>query len=302
MATGDNIELEDIKEYHTNNRVHFVIKPSNFTKFSNSDLDKKLKMIGSIQLTNMVLFNHHGKLQKYATIKDILDEFFTLRISLYDKRKKYMISRLKRDLEILSNKARFILAVINEEIKVRNVKKKDICKQLLEKKFTQMKDMPKILSTKPQFLEKKPQNAEEEGENENEEQKVEKEEDLYKEYSYLLNMSIWSLSFEKVEAMKKEVKKKEEELNVVEKTTLEMMWVNDLDQFLLMLDEVEAEEEKSRVDRPQVKGNAGKKRVRQKKKVEETKEDDSEKNLKKQRKAKHLQKLNKNLQKPNRSL
>jgi DNA topoisomerase-2 len=140
-----------------------------------------------------------------------------------------------------------------------------------------MKDMPKILSTKPQFLEKKPKNAEEEGEDENEEQQVEKEEDLYKEYSYLLNMSIWSLSFEKVEAMKKEVKTKEEELNVVEKTTLEMMWVNDLDQFLLMLDEVEVEEEKSRLNRPQVKGNAGKKRARPKKKVEETKEDDSEK-------------------------
>ena len=284
MATGDNIELEDIKEYHTNNRVHFVIKPNEFTKFSNLDIEKKLKMTGSIQLTNMVLFNHQGKLQKYATIKEILDEFFNLRISLYDNRKKYLISRLKRDLQILSNKARFILAVIDEEIKVKNVKKKDICKQLLAKNFTQMKDMPKILSTKPQFLDKKPKNAEEEGENENEEQQIEKEEDLYKEYSYLLNMSIWSLSFEKVEAMKKEVKSKEEELNVVEKTTLEMMWVNDLDQFLLMLDDVEAEEEKSRVDRPQVKGNAGTKRARPKKKVVEETKDNNESEIAKPKK------------------
>ena len=84
-------------------------------------------------------------------------------------------------------------------------------------------------------------------------------EDLTKEYNYLLSMSIWSLSYEKVEQLKKEVTRKEEELNVVNKTTLEMMWINDLDQFLMVLDEVEEEEEKMRVNRPKVKGKGGKK-------------------------------------------
>ena len=288
MASADKGEIEDIKEYHTNNRVHFNIKPADFKKFVSGDLDKKLKLQTSLQLTNMVLFNHKGKLKKYASTKEILNEFFDLRISFYDKRKNYLISRLRRDLEILSNKCRFIRAVIDEEIKVRNVKKLDICQQLFLKKFVQMKDMPKILSTKQ--IEKKPKvvndDQEENAENAENDDMIETE-DLTKEYNYLLSMSIWSLSYEKVEQLKKEVTRKEEELNVVNKTTLEMMWINDLDQFLMVLDEVEEEEEKMRVNRPKVKGNGGKKaRAKPKKKVDEEKEGEETEKPKKKPAAK----------------
>lgn len=41
-----------------------------------------------------------------------MEEFFHIRLAYYDKRKEYMVSRLLREVEILSNKARFILEVV----------------------------------------------------------------------------------------------------------------------------------------------------------------------------------------------
>lgn len=284
MVTGDKAELEDVKEYHTNNRVHFIIKPNDFPRFSNDNLEKKLKLQTSLQITNMVLFDQHGKLKKYPSVQEIFEDFFALRLSFYEKRKEYLISRLKRDLAILENKCRFILGVINQTIKISNVKKKDICLQLQEQGFIQLKDMPKILSTKPQFLDKKQENAGQSDHEEGEEEKENNQEDLAKQYSYLLGMALWSLSFEKIEQLKKEVQKKQLELKDVEETTLETMWIQDLDQFLQVLDEVEEEEEVNRLKRPAVKGGGMKKpRAKAKKKANE--EEKEEKGLKNNEKS-----------------
>lgn len=282
MVTADKAELDDVKEYHTNNRVHFIIKPCDFSNFSNENLEKKLKLQTSLQITNMVLFDHQGKLKKYPSVKEIFEDFFALRLSYYEKRKNYLISRLKRDLTILENKCRFILGVINQSIKISNVKKKDICLQLQEQGFVQLKDMPKILSTKPQFLDKK-QEGQQSDREEAEEEQESNQEDLSKQYSYLLGMALWSLSFEKVEQLKKEVQKKQLDLNEIQETTLEMMWINDLDQFLKVLEEVEEEEEVNRLKRPAIKGAGMKKpRAKNKKKaIEEEKDDKLQKNKEK---------------------
>ena len=265
MVTGDkdkdNAELDDFKEYHTNNRVHFLLQPTSglLRKFIDEGIDKHFKLTTTISTNNMVLFDSQGKLKRYTSVKDILDEFFDLRLKFYEKRKDYLISKLTRDLAILSNKTRFILAVINEEIKLRNVKKKTLCETLLQKGFIQMKNMPKILSTRVQEEEKKEEEAEEE---------IEPEESLLpqsernvevaaKEFNYLLSLPLLSLTYEKVEALKKELEGKEDELEVINRTTPQRMWNNDLEQFMIVLDEVEKQEEDDRINRPQAKGGQG---------------------------------------------
>jgi DNA topoisomerase-2 len=82
---------------------------------------------------------------KYQTPKDIMFEFFTQRQELYKNRKEYMMKKIKRDYEMLSNKVRFILGVIEEEIKVGRVKRKDIMKRLVELKFNTMTELNDIL-------------------------------------------------------------------------------------------------------------------------------------------------------------
>lgn len=96
----------------------------------------------------MVLFTNEGKLKRFANTCEIMEEFYEIRLNAYQLRKDFLISRLVRELEILSNKKRFILGVINETLRVRNAKRKDLVKELVVQKFTQMKDMPKVKSTK----------------------------------------------------------------------------------------------------------------------------------------------------------
>jgi DNA gyrase/topoisomerase IV subunit A len=52
-----------------------------------------------------------------------MEEFYKLRLTLYERRKDYMLKRLQKDLETIGMKVKFILGVINEEIKVNRVKR-----------------------------------------------------------------------------------------------------------------------------------------------------------------------------------
>jgi DNA topoisomerase-2 len=128
--------VEDFREYHTNNRVHFEIKLLNEYldeyKGNEEKLLKKFKLQTTISVTNMVLFGADLKIRRYQKVEDILEEFYGLRIGYYERRKNYLLSTLKRDLEILDNKVRFILAVINEELIIRKVKRKDLVMTLFK--------------------------------------------------------------------------------------------------------------------------------------------------------------------------
>jgi DNA topoisomerase-2 len=57
-------------------------------------------------------------------------EFFNLRVTLYERRKDFMLKKLQKDVETISSKVRFILGVINEEIKVNKVKRQMVIKKL----------------------------------------------------------------------------------------------------------------------------------------------------------------------------
>ncbi len=99
-------------------------------------LDKYFKLTSSISVSNMVLFNSEGKITKYNTVQEILEEFYKARLGVYNCRKEFLVSKIMRDLEILNNKKKFIIAVIEERINIRNCKKNDILRQLLNLKFT----------------------------------------------------------------------------------------------------------------------------------------------------------------------
>lgn len=74
-------------------------------------------------MKNLVGFDKNKRLARYASVKSIIDEFYEIRMIYYQKRKDYLLSKLERELDILSNKERFILEVIEEKIVIRNVKK-----------------------------------------------------------------------------------------------------------------------------------------------------------------------------------
>lgn len=77
-------------------------------------LEKYFKLSTSISANNYVLFDYQNKINRYASTYDILREYFELRETLYLKRKDYLLAKLRKEFEIIENKVRFILAIINE--------------------------------------------------------------------------------------------------------------------------------------------------------------------------------------------
>ncbi|EGR31961.1 topoisomerase ii beta 180kda, putative [Ichthyophthirius multifiliis] len=237
-------EIEDIKEYHTGNNVRFEVKMVNGMLdkiLKEGGLDKYFKLVSSISTSNMVLFNHEGKIVKYNNIQEIMEDFYKLRLDLYKQRKEFLASKILRDLEILNNKKRFILSVIEEKLDIKNTKKKEILKQLVALRFVEMRNMPKIKQSN-KFLNEKLNQDEENSE-------FQEEETTFKEFNYLLQMPIWNLSYEKIEEIKNQCEQKEKELAEILKKDVKDIWKDDLNEFVNVLNEIEENEDIEKQER-----------------------------------------------------
>ena len=83
----------------------------------------------------MNLFNSEDKLKKYESVNEIVDDYFDIRLEYYEDRKDNMIEALERDLLILSNKAKYIQAVLDGSIDLRKKKKQEIIDMLQDKDY-----------------------------------------------------------------------------------------------------------------------------------------------------------------------
>ena len=81
--------IKDYTDYNTPAKVHFIIKMED--KHMESSLQKGLlatfKLESFMSTTNLVCFDAQGRIQKYATVNDILEEFYRVRLDMYQKRK-----------------------------------------------------------------------------------------------------------------------------------------------------------------------------------------------------------------------
>lgn len=278
--------IEDFQEYHTNNRVHFVIKFIDNVVDSLKNDDKLLintmKLKNKKSISNMVLFDGEGKLRKYPNTVSIMEEFYQIRKKYYVLRKEYLLSILRRDLEVLSNKARFILAVIEDELIVKKRKKKEIINDLVNMKFTPMSKIKEILKQNASMKNKKDEiiivEGEKSEESDNEDGSAQKV--PAKEYNYLLDMPLWSLTIERVNAITEEKENKEKELNTLKNTNETSIWLADIKDFISALDKIEAEEEEERQIDDKLNKRENEKMKKNKKEKKKNKENSQEKDKK----------------------
>ena len=252
--------IEDIRQNHTYNRVCFEVKLlDNFVdkyKKNNELFIKTFNLESSLSITNMVLFDPDGKLKKYTSVEEIMQTFYDLRLKFYQIRKDYMISVIKKDVAILSNKARFIKMIIEDELIIKKKKRNVIVNELYDLKFDTQSTIDKIrLKSKSEeeaeieLINQNLQNEEEKKEDETEKKEKGqiKSKVPWKEYDYLLSMNFWNITYEKVEELLKQKELKEKELEELKKTSIETLWINDLDSFVEELDKYEAQEEEDRL-------------------------------------------------------
>ncbi|RAO66442.1 uncharacterized protein BHQ10_002454 [Talaromyces amestolkiae] len=216
--------IKDYKDYNTHTKVHFVIQmdEKHLKSAVEEGLEEKFKLSKTIATTNLVAFDPEGRITKYATVSDILKEFFAIRLKYYEKRKQHQLSELQKDLDKLTNQARFVQMIIDGKLVVSKKKKSILITELKEKGF---KAFPKVAeAVKAGETE---QVVEEEGSEEEATTEV-----ASNAYDYLLGMAIWSLTQERVEKLLRQIGEKETEIDELIKLTKEDIWRRDLDEFI----------------------------------------------------------------------
>lgn len=159
-----------------------------------------LKLESAINSTNMVCFDPKGNIKKYDCPEEILWSFYEYRIEMYIKRKASLEKTLEHKLLQVSEKSRFIKLVIDNVIVVFRTKRSVIIDSLKKHKFHTFS--------------------------------VDTEEDddskETKGFNYLLNLQINVFTEEKIDELNNEIKKLQNELDIIRRKSHKDLWLDDL--------------------------------------------------------------------------
>lgn len=86
--------IKDYDDYNTHRDVHFVLRleEKHMKAALEEGLEEKFKLSKTIATSNLVAFDPEGRITKYATVEDIMKEFYAIRIKFYEKRKVNSLS------------------------------------------------------------------------------------------------------------------------------------------------------------------------------------------------------------------
>lgn len=129
----EKLAKKEIKDYQTKStKEHpcFII-----TGLQNPNV-QTLKLVKSYGMTNMVLLDVQKSPRRYATVVEMLDRFYDIRLPFYEKRRQHQIADLTKSIDILTNKIKFIRLVLAGEIVVLGQKKATIKAKMVEKGIT----------------------------------------------------------------------------------------------------------------------------------------------------------------------
>jgi DNA topoisomerase-2 len=117
--------IKDFTDTSTDKDIHILIKG-----IDEAVLQKSL--VFHARKTNMHAFNHKGVITKYERPNDILKEFATVRLGLYETRRQHQIKTLRNELPYHVNVVRFILDQISDEPEIDLRKKtRAMCDEIL---------------------------------------------------------------------------------------------------------------------------------------------------------------------------
>lgn len=146
------------------------------------------KLTSTITTTNMNLFNQDEKLTHYDSVNDIINDFIKVRYSTYTTRKEYLVKNLEVEINVLKNKYNYIKEIIDDTIDLRKKRSTEINKMLEDKHYDKIDNS----------------------------------------YNYLIKMPMDSVNMDNYTKLMKEVFAKEKYLAKVIKTTIQQMYVSEL--------------------------------------------------------------------------
>jgi len=184
-------DSKEIVSYDDNckDSIEYIIK------FTRADLEKltddKLIKMFKLEEASTEIFStldENGKLKIFENTSEIIEYFVNFRLTYYHKRKAFMLDKMNKDLKILSNRGRFIKAILDEKLKINNVSKSLIIQGIEEMGLDKIDES----------------------------------------YDYLLRMPIYSLTKELFEKLKEDFTTKKTEIKKLEETDPKDMYLDDL--------------------------------------------------------------------------
>ncbi|CAN6246459.1 unnamed protein product [Urochloa humidicola] len=129
--------IEDFVKNGYNEDVDFevIVSEENMNIAKKEGLENKFKLTSTIETSNMHLLDSDGNVQKYDTPEQILEEFFKVRLGIYEKRKIALLANIEPDLRKLDNEVSFICGIVHGDIIVSNRKRAELLVELRCKNF-----------------------------------------------------------------------------------------------------------------------------------------------------------------------
>jgi len=152
-------------------------------------VEKMLKLTTTVSTTNMHMFNHESKLHKYGCVEEIIEHFYKVRMNIYGKRKSQQIKDMENKLVKLSNRARYIKENVDGVVDLRRKSAIEVNTLMDSRKFDKIDG----------------------------------------DYKYLIKMPMDSVTLENAQHIMQERDVCEKELATLRNTTLETMWLSELD-------------------------------------------------------------------------
>ena len=201
---GGKLTLKSFEEAYNDVDVDFILTltDSSYWHFRQTpafanEFMTKFKLNSTFRLTNMVAFDSAGKIRRYTSVGEIIEEFIGSRLGAYVKRKIHKLTSLRSQLVEAQAKRKFIMAVIDGTLVIGKTEDLDLLADLEEL------ELPAL--SKGEGLDG---------------------------YEYLLRMRIDRLKAAAVLTLEGEIAGLEEEIRVLEATTAENLWLKDLDDFM----------------------------------------------------------------------
>ena len=224
-------DIDSFIEDHTTTTVSFIVsmKSVQLTRMMKAGLEKVFKLDGNMPLTNMNAFDSNISIQKYESPEGIVNDYFPIRLGLYHDRKEALESSKEYSAALVRNKARFIEEVVDGKVDLvrGNKTKLDTVNQLEELDFVKLTSLESILTRSKASAKMNTGTSDDNAHSQDDDLHDEKGE--LKQYDYLLNMPLSSLTAERIESLRAEADKTETELDSIRKATPEQLWHGDLD-------------------------------------------------------------------------
>lgn len=156
-------------------------------------LEVLLKLVSNkgLSLTNRYLFGPSGAIKSYTSTREIITDFFDVRLAAYAQRRELQMSIDKADAELAGSKVQFIELISSGKLTLDGRSMSDVEREL------SLCGLPTVQGT----------------------------------YDYLLRMPMASLTLERKAALQKIMQAKLEGVRTLEATTASTLWSSDLETF-----------------------------------------------------------------------